>query len=175
MDWLYVAYLLILLGMFLLFLEVLVPSGVLLVLGLAVIVAGVALSFRWSGDSYIGWATLFGVLIAIPALAGLFFYFAPKTPIGQRMMLDAEHDATVARMPVNMELESLRGRHGRAISTLRPAGVVDFDGRRVDTITEGELIEAGQWVRCIDVRAGIVIVRAAPPPTLDALERDFNT
>jgi membrane-bound serine protease (ClpP class) len=73
-------------------------------------------------------------------------------------------------MPVNLELENLRGRFGRAVSALRPAGVVDFDGRRVDTITEGLMVEPGQWVRCIDVRAGKVIVRPVERPDLGDLE-----
>ncbi len=62
-------------------------------------------------------------------------------------------------MPVNLELEQLRGKVGRTLSSLRPAGVVDFDGRRIDTLTEGMMVEPGQWVRCIDVKAGRVIVR----------------
>jgi membrane-bound ClpP family serine protease len=62
-------------------------------------------------------------------------------------------------MPVNLELEQLRGKIGRTLSALRPAGVVDFDGRRIDTLTEGMMVDPGQWVRCIDVKAGKVIVR----------------
>jgi membrane-bound serine protease (ClpP class) len=73
-------------------------------------------------------------------------------------------------MPVNLELEQLRGRYGRALSDLRPSGVCDFDGWRVDTITEGMMVEAGQWVRCVDVRAGKVVVRPADKPTPDDLE-----
>jgi membrane-bound serine protease (ClpP class) len=83
----------------------------------------------------------------------------------------ADDDATVASMPVNLELEQLRGHHGRTISSLRPAGVTDFDGRRVDTMSEGPLIEAGKWVRCIDVRAGKVIVREVDaPPAMENLD-----
>ena len=55
---------------------------------------------------------------------------------------------------VNQELEQLRGRIGRTMSALRPAGMVDFDGRRIDTITEGMMVDPGQLVRCIDVRGG---------------------
>ena len=66
------------------------------------------------------------------------------------------------------ELEQLRGRFGKTLSTLRPAGVVDFDGRRTDSITEGMMVEAGQWVRCVDVKGGRVIVRPADRPP------DFN-
>jgi hypothetical protein len=46
----------------------------------------------------------------------------------------------------------------------------------VDTITEGIMIDTGQWVRCIDVQAGKVIVRPVDkPPDLGDLEpSDFS-
>ena len=48
----------------------------------------------------------------------------------KRMILaDSDEDDTLANMPVLLELESLRGRFGRAVSTLRPSGITDFDGR----------------------------------------------
>ncbi len=91
--------------------------------------------------------------------------------MGKQLFLSGpEEDATVASMPVNLELERLRGRLGRAVSDLRPSGVSDFDGWRVDTITEGMMVEAGQWVRCVDVRSGKVIVRPVDRPNLEAFE-----
>jgi membrane-bound ClpP family serine protease len=84
-----------------------------------------------------------------------------------------DDDAAVAIMPVSMELERLRGRFGKTLSPLRPAGATEFDGERVDALSEGPLIEAGAWVRCVDVRAGRVIVReVAGPPDLNA--EDFK-
>ncbi len=91
--------------------------------------------------------------------------------MGKRFILTAPpEDATVASMPVNQELEQLKGRIGRALSALRPAGVVDFDGRRIDTVTEGMMVDPGQWVRCIDVRAGRVVVRPVEKPDIGDLE-----
>jgi membrane-bound serine protease (ClpP class) len=77
---------------------------------------------------------------------------------------------TLAETPINQELAGLKGRYGKTISALRPAGVVDFDGKRVDSLSEGILIEPGQWVRCIDVQAGKVIVRPVERPRLEDLE-----
>ena len=55
------------------------------------------------------------------------------------------------------------------------AGVVDFEGRRIDTLTEGMMVDPGQWVRCVDVRAGKVIVRPAAKPSISDLETNlFN-
>ena len=73
------------------------------------------------------------------------------------------------------ELEELRGQFGQALSSLRPAGVVDFNGRRIDCITEGIMVEPGQWVRCIEVKTGKVLVRPVEKPDIGGLETaDFG-
>ena len=163
------AYVLIAVGFLLLVGELFFTSGTLLVLALTAIAAGVGLAFYHGSTT--GLFTLLGVMIALPVFGGFLARYWPKTRFGRRMVLAApDEDATIASMPVNLELERLRGRFGRALSDLRPSGVCDFDGWRVDTITEGMMVEAGQWVRCVDVRAGKVIVRQVDKPKLDDLE-----
>jgi membrane-bound serine protease (ClpP class) len=107
-----------------------------------------------------------GVILGVPALFAVLLRSNTYTSFGRRALQPPgpEDDATVATMPVNLELEQLRGRIGRAISPLRPSGVVDFDGRRIDTLTEGLPVDAGTWVRCIEVRAARVIVRPVDGP-----------
>jgi membrane-bound serine protease (ClpP class) len=166
------AYLLIAVGLLLLAAELFLPSGGLLfVLSLAALVGGVAMTFLYSEDASTGIITLIGVFIAVPVMSTVLLHYWPKTPMGKRFFLAGpDEDATVASMPVNVELEQLRGRFGRTVTELRPAGTTDFDGRLVDTITEGLMVEAGQWVRCIDVKAGKVIVRQVERPNLNDLE-----
>jgi membrane-bound serine protease (ClpP class) len=170
-----VAYLLILLGLAMLAAELFVPSGgALFLVSSLCIIGGVVLTFIY-GDTATGMVTLLGVFVVVPALAGLMLYLWPRTPMGRRLVLRDRDDET-ALSPVNLELEALRGRYGRALCDLRPAGVVDFDGRRVDTISEGLMVVAGAWVRCIDVRAGTVVVRQVDAPNLGDLEAaDFNS
>jgi membrane-bound ClpP family serine protease len=168
------AYVLIVVGLFLLVAELFVPSGAFLILSLTAIVVGVAMTFLKSDDPTRGIVTLICVFAALPLVGGVVLHYWPKTRIGKRFFLNGpEEDATIASMPVNLELEQLRGRFGRTVSSLRPAGVTDFDGRRVDTITEGMMVGEGQWVRCIDVRAGKVIVRQVEKPDLGDLETAF--
>jgi membrane-bound ClpP family serine protease len=166
------AYVLIVAGLLLLVAELFIPSGgALLALSLAAIVVGVSMTFFYASDPSTGLITLIAVFLVVPTLGGVLLHFWPKTRMGKRFFLAGpEDDATMATMPVNLELENLRGRFGRAVSALRPAGVVDFDGRRVDTITEGLMVEPGQWVRCIDVKTGKVIVRPVERPDLGDLE-----
>jgi membrane-bound ClpP family serine protease len=166
------AYVLIVAGLFLLAAELFLPSGIFLVLSLTAIVIGVAMTFIYSDDPTRGIVTLICLFAAVPLLGGAVLHYWPKTRLGKRFFLNRpEEDATIASMPVNLELEQLRGRFGRTVSPLRPAGVTDFDGRRVDTITEGMMVDEGQWVRCIDVRAGKVIVRQVERPDLGDLEK----
>jgi membrane-bound serine protease (ClpP class) len=95
--------------------------------------------------------------------------------MGKRLFLSTpQDDEKAAQMPVHLELEALRGRFGKAVSALRPSGIADFDGWRVDVITEGLMVDPGQWVRCMDVKAGKVVVRPMEKPNLDDLENvDF--
>jgi membrane-bound serine protease (ClpP class) len=144
-------------------------GGVLWVLSASSIVVGLGILFIY--DASIGVFTLLGVFAALPVIGSLLFHYWPRSAIGRRILLTRPAgDDTVASLPVNQELENLKGRYGRTLSALRPAGMVDFDGRRIDTITEGMMVDPDQWVRCIDVRAGKVIVRPAEKPNLDDLE-----
>jgi membrane-bound serine protease (ClpP class) len=99
-------------------------------------------------------------------------HYWPRTRIGKKFLLSGpEEDATIAQMPVHLELEQLRGRYGKTLSALRPAGVADFDGRRVDVLSDGTMVDAGQWVKVMDVRAGRVMVRRVErPPDLGEID-----
>ncbi len=178
MDNLVLPYGLILLGLILLGAEIFLPTGgILFVLALGSLVVGVAMIFAHDAqhDTRWGMATVVSLAVLIPVLGSLLLHYWPKTSIGRRFFLSGpEEDATVANMPVHLELEQLRGRYGKTVSSLRPSGIVDFDGRRVDTMSEGDLIPPGQWVRCIDVKAGKVVVRPVDrPPDLETMgEKD---
>jgi membrane-bound serine protease (ClpP class) len=169
------AYILIFAGLLLLVAELFIPSGgALLALSLGALMVGVTMTFFYSNDPSTGLVTLVGLFVVIPLIVSTWLRYWPRTRMGKRLFLSGpEQDATVASMPVHLELENLRGRFGRAVSDLRPAGVVDFDGRRVDCITEGMMVESGQWVRCIEVAAGKVVVRLVEKPDLGDLESAF--
>jgi membrane-bound serine protease (ClpP class) len=171
MDTLTLALGLIAVGLLLMASELLLPThGVLFGLGLACELIGVILSFG-AGFST-GVTTLTIMVGVVPLLTGLMLYLWPKTPLGKRMILRRpDDDDAVANMPATLELERLRGRFGRAVSPLRPCGLVEFDGKRIDTMTDGEMIQPNQWVRCVDIKGGRVMVRAvAAPPDLGTMD-----
>jgi membrane-bound ClpP family serine protease len=63
----------------------------------------------------------------------------------------------------------LVGQLGRTLTPLRPSGLVDFEGRRLDALSEEGLIPAGALIRALRVRSGQLIVRPAPDPPLEQL------
>lgn len=172
MDTLTLGYVLIVIGLALLVAEVFIPSaGVLGILSAVALVVGITLIF--TVDTTAGVGTVALVAVAVPLILAFWRFVFPKTPLGRRLFLEAPaDDATLANSPVNLELEQLRGRYGKTASALRPAGITVFDGKRVDTLSEGPMIGPDQWVQCVDVQAGKVIVRqVAGPPRFE----DLNT
>lgn len=172
-SYLAVGIALILAGFLLMLAELFLPhGGALAIVSVGCIAVGVA--FAFFADPIVGGVILLGVIAAVPVLAGVMAHYWPHTAMGRRFLLPGTApDDTVAAQPHLQDLERLKGRFGRTLSALRPAGVVDFDGRRVDTITEGMMVEPGQWVRCIDVRAGKVLVRPSDRPNVQNLEDAF--
>ena len=72
---------------------------------------------------------------------------------GLRLSKDmGEADATEAGLP------KLLHKGGIAASDLRPAGVAEIEGRRVDVVTQGEMIAEGTRVRVTEVEGNRVVV-----------------
>ena len=169
------AILLIGIGLLLLLTELFFPSGILLVLAVLALLAGLGLPFFY-GETTTGVVNLVTTVLLLTGAIALVCHYWPRSAVGKRMILSGpEEDVTVASMPVLVELEQFRGRVGKALSPLRPSGTADFDGRRLDVLTEGIMVEPGTPVRCVDVRAGKVIVRPVEGPRLSDLEKaDFS-
>jgi len=53
------------------------------------------------------------------------------------------------------------GRRGVANTVLRPAGTADFEGVKLDVVTEGEFIEKGQSLEVVRVEGRRIVVKAA--------------
>jgi len=93
---------------------------------------------------------------AICAPVVLFFAFRllPRTPFGRKIMLEAPAHAEV----VTGELAALLHKEGIALSPLRPAGFARIDGRRVDVVTRGEMLDKDCPVRVVEVQGNRVVV-----------------
>lgn len=151
-DWGLVAGALVVFGVVLLALEILVIPGfgVTGIAGIIAVLAGGLVA--WQKLGALQGALAFGA--AIVASGGLLWLF-PRTGLAKRMMLDRDHKDV--RAP-DAQLNELLGAVGTADTTLRPAGQATINGQRVDVVTDGVFVEAGENVRVIEVEGVRVVV-----------------
>ncbi len=58
------------------------------------------------------------------------------------------------------DLEYFLNKEGRALTTLRPSGTADFDGVRLDVVTDGEFIQKDTLVKITKVQGRRIVVKA---------------
>lgn len=160
-------------GVFLVVLEVIIPSmGLLTLMALACFGISVWQALDAAGPAA---AWTMGVIAPILTIVILFFglKYAPRTSWGRGLVLSRPEEQG-ARVPPSVSqtakvtpqggtaearLGPLVGKEGVAHSDLRPVGIVLVDGQRVDCVTEGALIDRGARVRVVAVQGNRVVVR----------------
>jgi membrane-bound ClpP family serine protease len=155
-------------GLILLIAEVFIPSGGLIgLLALGCLVLSLWQAFRQSLD--LGLKFLLADFLLMPMTFAVAIYLWPKTPLGRRVLLARPTPEEIEVSHAPERLDHLIGELGRALTPLRPSGLVDFDGRRLDALSEDGLIPSGALIRAVRVRSGQLIVRTAPDPTLNEI------
>jgi membrane-bound ClpP family serine protease len=138
---------LILLGLGLLAVEVYLVPGVNIVGVIGVLAAGVGVVYAFVTGGVLG-----GFLALVGALAGggLLFAYLWRTGAWDRFVLaDELRPDALTEGEEQAQRARLLGRTGVALTPLRPTGVVDIDGTRVEVLTEGAFIAAGSRVRVV--------------------------
>ncbi len=154
------------LGLALIVAEVLFPSlGLLSLLATAALVASVLVAFGESSATGIQFIVAAALLVPAALVLGLKLF--PRSPMGRHMVapgLSFEGEAAT-----DARDRAAIGREGTVESALRPTGIARIDGRRVDVVTRGELLEPGTRVRVVEVSGNRLVVAAlesaAPPHT----------
>lgn len=88
---------------------------------------------------------------------------APDRRRGWLRWLSPQPEAEPEEAPSSQET-SLEGRRGTAVTDLRPGGIADVDGLRVDVVTEGDLIPAGSEIEVVADHGYRRVVRAVRAP-----------
>lgn len=57
------------------------------------------------------------------------------------------------------DMQVFVGKQGKTMSVLRPAGIGDFDGVRLNVVTEGGFIESGSEIEIIRVEGSRIVVK----------------
>jgi membrane-bound serine protease (ClpP class) len=117
--------------------------------GALTLVIGSALSWLWFGADAGAGALLVSVLG--PAL--LIFAFA-RSSAGKKLVLDRslqnQRGAPTPQLAV--------GAQGRTLTPLRPSGSAQFADERVDVVTDGTYVDAGEAVCVVEISGSRVVV-----------------
>ena len=149
----------LLLGMGLIVVEVFLPgfglpgiSGIVLV-GLGTVMAGM----------HFGALTAVGILLVIIAVLAVLISWvlrsAAKGGVGRSELFLRDREEFHHQQE---DMQVLVGKQGRTTSVLRPAGIGDFDGVRLNVVTEGGFIEQGTRIEIVRVEGGRIVVRPHP-------------
>jgi membrane-bound serine protease (ClpP class) len=142
-------------------LHVVPGHGVPGLLGVVALVAAVFLAFGLPFTFIAIEAISTSIILTAICFALLTRIFPQNAWMRRMALVDAQGPDYVA----SLDHSSLRGMTGVAASYLRPAGVAQIDGKRVDVLTEGEFIAAGTPVRVTRVEGARIFVEPVTLPS----------
>jgi membrane-bound serine protease (ClpP class) len=156
-------------GVLLLALEVFVFPGITVagVAGVIALVAGLGMSLVGAGATVSVIITVLGrvAMSILLAMAGAFAFVRalPHLPFGRRLVLNADMQAATGYVSAPESDRQWLGRTGAALSPLRPAGIAEIDGSRVDVVSDGDFIDAGTPIEVTRVDGNRIVVRRLAP------------
>jgi len=149
---------LILLGIALLAIEVFVIPGfgVSGILGMAALITGI---FLVTDSLLEGMMFTAGALTVLGVIIYLSFRLPKTRRLWKRFSLSTRQTAKEGYVAPKPQNEMYLGKVGISLTQLRPAGTGDFDGVKLDVVTEGGFIGLGTAIRIIGVEGTRIIVR----------------
>ena len=164
------ATVMLLVGLFLLGLEFIIPSfGMILIAAVITLTVSFWSAYKawWGVNSGFFWTYVLLLTAGIPGSLMGAITLIRKTSLGNRMILNpAPENAVHAPGP----LDHLVGRFGISQSLMTPGGIVLIDGERIHAESLGMLVEPNSPVVVVATRANRVVVRPRTAADLDSTD-----
>lgn len=150
-------------GLLFLVLEIFVPGfGFFGVSGTILVIAGMVLRVTSRGNG----SPLFQILLMIMLLFlvcavafAVMAFSAKKGWLSRTPFVMRERSVSTGKAEGTADYSSLIGKEGRAVSMLRPSGIAEIDGERLDVVAEGEFISPDSPVAVAAVEGVRIVVR----------------
>ena len=136
-------------GILAMFVEIFIPGGILGLLGLLAVLGSILWAFA-EGNTTLG----VSLLVATIAFAPVFLYLW-KHFVGHIFALKDDPSQT-STLPTPADIV---GVVGESVTALRPSGVARVDGRRLDVVTRGEMLEKGTPIVIIEMAGNRIVVK----------------
>ncbi|UCE47904.1 MAG: hypothetical protein JSW47_20190 [Phycisphaerales bacterium] len=138
--------------------EVFVPSGGLIsIFALGCLIGGIAIFFHYSVIA--GWIGVGIAVVMIPFVLIIAYKMFPKTRFGKSVTLDPPEREQGDAVPDTAQIKELLGAVGVVLTPLRPVGMCDFSGKRVECVAESGYVDKGKKVKVINVESTQLTVR----------------
>ena len=137
-------------GMALVIAEIILPGVVIGLVGMGCMGAAIWLAFKQSAP--FGWTLVVIALASIPVMVFLYLKV-----INRFLVMSGTQKGTSG---AKVQPKDLVGQEGVALTPLRPAGTARIGERRVDVVSDGEVIDPNTRVRVVEVKGNRVVVRA---------------
>lgn len=140
-------------GLFLIGVEIFIPGGIVGAAG-AIALIGAAVTGFMIFPLWLGWLSLFFILVLTAIAAFVWMKYFPKSRMGKSLSLTqyiSKKDQDDSTWKAGMK--------GTALSILRPAGKALIEGRRADVIADGTWIEQNSAIEIIKVEGNRIYVR----------------
>lgn len=143
-------------GVVLMILELFVVGAVLGILG-ALMVMG---SFLLIGENISRMAVFLAISLILTAIEWVIVvkFFKKKIPLFRNVIL-TDSTSKEAGYSSHDDRSHLVGQNALTLTPLRPSGIIVFDGKRIDAVSEGAFIEKDREVTIIFVEGTRVVVR----------------
>jgi len=106
-----------------------------------------------------GWVGVVIAIVMIPSVLVGAYKLLPKTRFGKSVTLEPPKRQQGEAIPDTDKLKELLGAVGTVLTTMRPVGMCDFSGRRVECVAESGYVEKGKKVKVIRVESTQLTVR----------------
>lgn len=100
------------------------------------------------------------IVLSVDAIAiSLALHSATKGKLSKSKLILRDTESNEAGYRSNEDMEVFLGKEGTTITVLRPTGMAEFDGVRLNVVSEGEFVQNGVKVRIVDVEGSRILVR----------------
>ncbi len=139
-------------GILLIILELFVPGGVLGIIGVGMLIGGSYLAFHLPVDNPDLWG--FGAVAVSTVSASVVAIAFVRSSYARKLVLAEE----ISSRSAPEGLSELAGKEGTAHTDLRPSGLADIGGKRVDVVADCAFIPRGSAVKVKKVEGARVLV-----------------
>ena len=130
--------------------------------GLLSLIAVIVMQLGWGHPRVALYIIAISLLLIILALVWVMRSFQ-RGRLSKSFLVLKEHSDGTSVPDVANAKASLIGKSGIALTTLRPAGIAEIEGLRLDVTTAGTFIQQGQAVVVVKAEGIHIIVRALAP------------